>query len=226
MSLAPPPSSAFQAVPDLTFRIEGAESTEYAAAPSIRFLLRVAAEPQRSIRSLQLNVQVRIVPGQRGYTAEEQRRLIDLFGLPDRWATSLQSLLWTQASVTVPPFMGATAVDVAVPCTYDFEVAGARYMHGLREGEIPLEFLFSGTVFYADGDGALRTGRISWEREARYRLPVEVWRRTMDQYFPNAAWLRVRRDVFDRLVDYRATRSLPTWEAALESLLASAEEEG
>ena len=34
-----------------------------------------------------------------------------------------------------------------LPCTYDFDVSGATYLHALRDGEVPLLFLFSGTVF-------------------------------------------------------------------------------
>ena len=41
---------------------------------------------------------------------------------------------------------------------------------------------------------------------------------------PNTAWLCLRKDVFDRLDRYRRDNGLPTWERALERLLASAEE--
>ena len=51
-----------------------------------------------------------------------------------------------------PGFTGQHRVELPVPCTYDFEVAAAKYLHALDDGEIPLLFLFSGTVF-AKGDG-------------------------------------------------------------------------
>ena len=41
-----------------------------------------------------------------------------------------------------------------------------------EDGEIPLEFLFGGTVFYAGAGGGLQVQPISWAAEARYRLPV------------------------------------------------------
>jgi hypothetical protein len=106
-----------------------------------------------------------------------------------------------------------------VPCTYDFEVVSAKYFHALGDGEIPLEFLFSGTIFYRGADGALQIVQIPWEKEAQFRLPVCVWQQMMAQYFPNSAWLRVRRDTFDRLYAYKVCTGLPTWEAALEQLL-------
>jgi hypothetical protein len=47
----------------------------------------------------------------------------------------------------------------------------------------------------------------------------------MDHYFPNSAWLRIRKDTFDRLYEYRSRHALLTWERTLESLLEASEEE-
>jgi hypothetical protein len=157
---------------------------------------------------------------QRGYDEAEQAQLGDLFGEPRQWADTLRSLLWTRASLVVPPFDGATVVDLIVPCTYDFDVAAAKYLAGLRDGDIPLELLFSGTVFYASPSGAIQINRISWNAEAAHRLPVRVWRATMDHYFPDTAWLRLHREAFERLVAYRARNALPSWEAVVDALLA------
>ena len=79
--------------------------------------------------------------------------------------------------------------------------------------------------FYSGEDGRLQTALIPWDKEARYGMPVRIWREMMDHYFPNSAWLRLRRDVFDRLYGYRMREGLPTWEATVESLL-QAEEVG
>src|SRR5206468_2382419 len=113
--------------------------------------------------------------------------------------------------------------DLPVPCTFDFNVAAAKYFYALEDGEIPLCLLFSGTIFYAGDGGALQVVQISWEKEVNYRLPVSVWKRMMDLYYPNTAWLCLRQDVFDRLYQYKSRRMLPTWEQALESLLSGAE---
>jgi Family of unknown function (DUF6084) len=204
-------------VPALRFDVEGAEAVRFAAAPTVAFALRI--ESDRRVRSLALSAQIRIQATRRSYDPGAQERLVELFGDPSRWGTTLRSLLWTHATLLVPPFEGATTVELPVSCTYDFEVAAAKYFHGLEDGEVPLEFLFSGTVFYAGDDGALRTAQISWESEARYGLPVEVWKQAVDHHFPGSAWLRVRRDAFDRLNAYKARRALPTWEAAIDELL-------
>ena len=104
-------------------------------------------------------------------------------------------------------------------------MTAAKYLQALDDGVIPLELLFSGTVFHAGEDGRLRAGRISWESEARYELPVRVWREVMDRYFHGTAWIRLERDAFDALNAYRARHALPTWERAVEHLLDAAGED-
>lgn len=212
-------------MPDLAFRIEGAEVLEYAAVPSLSFKLRIENLDDEPIRSVSLNTQVRIAATQRHYEEAEQDRLLELFGEPSRWGTTLRSLLWTHTVVQVPAFSGSTVVDMPVTCTYDLEVVAAKYFHALEDGEAPLEFLFSGTVFYAGEDGRMQITRISWEKEAEFKMPVRLWKEMMERYFPNSAWLRLRKDAFDQLYDYKTRMGLPTWEATVESLLRASEQE-
>lgn len=212
-------------MPDLDFRIEGAEVEEFAAVPSLSFKLRIENLESEPIRSVALNTQVRIAARRRHYEAAEQDRLRELFGEPSGWGSTLQSLLWTHNVLQVPRFSGSTVVDMPVTCTYDLEVVASKYFYALEGGEVPLEFLFSGTVFYAAEGGLLQTARISWEKEAEYRMPVRLWKEMMDHYFPNSAYVRLRKDAFDELYDYKVRNGLPTWEAAVESLLRASEQE-
>ena len=216
-------------MPDLDFRVEGAEPQRYAAAPHLLFKLRIAeavaagAEPT-PIHTVALRCQVRIEPARRRYRAAEEPRLLDLFGTPERWGQTMRPLLWTHVSAVVPPFTGVGQADLPVPCSFDFSLAATKYFDALEGGELPLCFLFSGTIFHEDEDGALQVAPISWEKEASFRLPVSTWRELMDTYYPNAAWLCLRKDVFDRFEHYRSRRGLPTSEAALERLLSAVED--
>jgi hypothetical protein len=212
-------------MPDLKFKLEGAEVADFAAVPSLLFKLRIENLEDEPIRSVALNTQIRIAAAGRHYEAAEQERLLELFGEPSRWKDTLRSLLWTHTVMQVPRFSGSTVVNMPVTCTYDLEVIATKYFYALEDGEVPLEFLFSGTVFYAEEGGRLQTTRISWEKETEYRLPVRLWKEMMDRYFPNSAWLRLRKDTFDRLYDYRVREGLPTWEAAVEALLRASEQE-
>jgi hypothetical protein len=211
-------------MPDLNFEVVDAEVLSFAAVPSLLFKLRIENGEEEPIRSVALNTQIRIAATQRHYDAAEQEMLLELFGEPHRWGETLRSLLWTHTVLQVQPFSGSTVVDMPVACTYDLEVVAAKYFYALQDGEVPLEFLFSGTIFYAGEDGRLQTTRISWEKEAEFRLPVRLWKEMMDQYFPNSAWVRLRKDVFDQLYDYKVRKGLPTWEATVEALLRASEQ--
>lgn len=213
-------------MPDLNFQVVDAGPLPYAASPHLALKLRLddAEQPPLPISSVALRCQVRIEPARRRYTPEEQARLVDLFGTPERWGQTLRGMLWTHANLIVPGFTGSTVVDLPLPCSFDFTLAATRYFDALESGDIPLCLLFSGTVYYASEDDGFQVAPISWEKEASYRLTAETWRALMDAYYPNSAWLCVRKDVFDRLVQFRSERGLPTWEQVLEHLLTQSEE--
>jgi len=211
-------------MPELSFQIEGAEAAKLSASPQIVFKLHLRnANPSEVIHTVALRSQIQIEVTRRRYTAEDQEKLRDLFGEPERWSQTLRNLLWINVSVNVPPFQGGTVVDLPVPCTFDFNVGATKYFHGLSDGDVPLCLMFSGTVFYAKEDGNLQVAPISWDKEARFSLPVTVWREMMDAYYPNTAWLCLRRDVFERLYEYKIRHGIPTWEQALESMLQAEE---
>lgn len=205
-------------MPDLQFQVEDVRATPNAATPQLLFKVRTTNAEPEPIHSIALRVQVQIEPVRRRYTAAEQQHLKELFGEPERWSESLKSLLWTNANVNVQGFTGSCVIDVPVPCTFDFNVAVTKYIYGLENGEIPTSLMFSGTVFHA-GRMGLQIAQIPWDREASYRLPVRVWKEMMDLYYPNTAWISLRREVFERLYEYKARHGIPTWEQALERLL-------
>jgi hypothetical protein len=210
--------AAENTVPDIHFQIEGAEATPNAASPQIAFKVRVTNEEPEPIHSIALRAQVQIEPVRRRYTAPEQERLKELFGEPERWSKSLHPLLWANINVSVSSFTGSTLIDVPVPCTFDFNVAVTKYIYGLESGDLPTTVLFSGTVFYG-GVMALQVSQIPWDRDANYRVPVRVWRQMMDLYYPNTAWIALRRDVFDRLYEFKSRNGIPTWEQTVERML-------
>jgi hypothetical protein len=204
----------------LNFKIEGAEPVLYAAAPALALKLRISCEdPEERIHTITLCCQIQIEAARRKYRPDEQKRLLDLFGQPDRWDKTLRSMLWNNVQIVVPPFKGATLVDLPVACTFDFNVAAAKYFAGLESGEVPLCLLFSGSIFYEGDEGQLQVTQIPWDREGKYRLPVSVWQQMMDIYYPNSAWLSLRRDVFDRLYMYKVENGIPTWEQTVDRLL-------
>jgi Family of unknown function (DUF6084) len=212
-------------MPDLNFEIVGAEVPAFAAVPMIIFKLSVVngeaspIEYMQRIHSVALRCQIQLAVTRRHYNSEEQVKLLDVFGETKRWGDTLRNLLWMHTSTVVPQFSGSAIVDLPVPCTYDFEVVGTKYFNALEDGNIPLLFLFSGTIFYEGEEGNLQVGQISWSKEASYRLPVTVWQEMIARYYPNSTFVRLHKDVFDQLFHYKAVHGLPTWESVVEDLL-------
>jgi hypothetical protein len=206
-------------VPELAFSVQDAARVEHAAAPTLRFALRVETLGGEPVRSILLDTQLQIAARRRAYDDGAKERLFELFGPAAAWGTTLRTLLWTRSTLVVPPFTGSTVVDLDVPCSYDLEVVASRYFDALEGGEVPLELLFSGSVFYTGAGGGLQTARIPWEREAEYRLPVRVWRETLEGHFRDTTYLRLRKESFDRLAAYKARHALASWEDALDLLL-------
>jgi hypothetical protein len=204
------------------FEVEAARPERYAAVPTLTFVIRVAQESGPPIHTIALRCQIRIEPNRRGYSNAEERRLEELFGKTPRWGDTLKPFLWTNVSHLTPAFDRSAAVELPVPCTYDLEVAAAKYFHSLDDGEIPLVLLFSGTVFARNGSG-FQVSQVSWHAEASYRMPVSVWREMMDLYYPNAGWLRLRRDTLDKLMRFKTTLALASWDQVFDVLLADSE---
>jgi hypothetical protein len=204
---------------ELTFDCIDVRPLKYAASPTLAFKLRISELTGQPVHAMVLRVQIRIEPQRRRYADEESELLTHLFGDRSRWGETLKPFQFTTVSVTVPGFSGATEVDVEVPCTYDLEVAAGKYFHALSEGVVPMVLLFSGTVFGKGGPG-FWVEQVPWHTQAECRMPVAVWDELMSRYFPNVAWIKLPRDTVDALLKYKAAHAIPTWEAAIEQLLA------
>ena len=211
---------------DLDFEVLDAHTERHAAVPTIAFRVRAAERDGHRVHAAALRCQIRIEPQRRRYSETEEEKLYEIFGDTPQWGNSLRPFTWTHVSTTLGKFDGVTEFDLPVECTYDFEVAAAKYLHALDEsgdGEIPLILLFSGTVFTPGATG-FAAEPLSWSSEASYRLPVAVWRSTMDAYYPGSAFIRLGRDTLDDLQRYKAQRGLPTWDQAFAQLLKEAGE--
>jgi hypothetical protein len=210
-------------VAELSFDCTGAGPDKFAISPAMSMSLRISEVTGQKIEAIALRCQVRIEPARRRYSAAEAERLNDLFGDTERWADTLKPVQFANLSIMVPGFTGSTDIDVPIPLSYDMEIGSTRYFAGLEQGEVPLLLLFSGTVF-GSADGKLVVQQVPWSKEARYRLPVAVWREAIDAHFPNSAWLRVSTRTLDELQRFKASRALPTWDATINALLADATE--
>ena len=203
---------------ELQFTVAEIFAEPYAVAPQLTARLRIEESTGATIHAIALRAQVRIEPQRRAYTADEEQALLDQFGTRDRWYDTLKPFMWMQASAMVQGFTDITEVDLALPCTYDFEVTASKYLHALRDGAVSVVLLFSGTVFIR-GERGFGVEQVPWDREARYDLPISVWRAMIDQYYPGSGWIRLDRDLIESLARYKAERGLTTWDETVRGLL-------
>jgi len=206
-------------IPQLAFAVLGAAPAGHTAGPTLRFSVEVSCPTGQAVRAVLLDTQIQIAARRRRHDAAAHERLFELFGPPPAWGSTLRTLLWTRHTLVVPPFEGSTVAELDVPCSYDLEVVASRYLDALADGEVPLEFLFSGSVFYAGDGGALQTTRIPWEQEAAFRLPVATWRATMEAHFRDTAYVRLPKAAFDRLVAFKSREALAGWGDVVDRLL-------
>ncbi|HVI35046.1 MAG TPA: DUF6084 family protein [Gaiellales bacterium] len=207
---------------ELDFAVAGAQPDPESAAPAINLRLRITETSGTPVQAVALRTQIRIEPVRRRYDDAEAEGLRDLFGERARWGTTLKPLQLAFANQVVPGFTGSTEVDLGLPCSYDFDVAAHKYLYALETGEVPLLLLFSGTVF-TSGPNGFSVTPIGWDKEATFRLPVDVWRETMRSHFPGTAWLRIGTESFDALHRYRIREQLLDWDQAIGRLLKEAQ---
>src|SRR4051794_34362300 len=163
------------------------------------------------VHSIALRAQLNIDPAKRRYDLETRERLVELFGATERWASTTRSFLWAQVGTVVPAFGGGAEFPLDVPCTYDLEVAAAKYVYSLPDGEVPLTFHFSGTILFGD----MQVAMVPWSCSAGFRLPVDTWRSLMAAYYPGGGWVRLRTETLDRLAARKASGGLPDFDATV-----------
>lgn len=206
---------------DLHFRVLGSRAEPHAIAPTLMFKLAIDQAAGPAVHTIMLATQIRMQPQQRRYTSSEQHRLLDLFGEPPRWGETVKPIVFSHVSTIVPGFERKIDVELPVPCSYDFEVASAKYLHALEDGEIPLLFLFSGTIFSKReaGEAGFNVQQVRWDREASYRMPVSIWREAIDQHYQGCGWIRLRKESLDAMQRFRAEGAYTSWDEAVADLL-------
>jgi len=206
-------------IPEPEFAIEGAAHLAFAATPTMVFAASAIEPSRHAIQSIALSVQVMIDPARRGYDPDTRERLAELFGPPASWTPSTQGLAWTRVAAQVPGFTGSTTFALELPCTYDLEVAAAKYFYALADGFVPLSFHFSGTVFYRGSDGRLQVVPVPWSSSAQFQMPVATWRAMIAEHYPGGGWIRISDETLAALNARRAARGLPSFDACIEELL-------
>ena len=219
MSVVPAELPFGAAAPEPEFSVLGARPVRHAASPMLALDLEVSEPSGRQVYMMALSISVMIEPARRRYDDETRARLIELFGAPERWSVTTRSLVWAQLDVVVPAFSGSTTVAVPVACHYDLELAAAKYLHSLPDGMAPLALHFNGMIYYRGEDGGLQMVLVPWTKSIDFRMPVAVWRETIDHYYPSTGWVALRSRTLETLQREKLDRGLATLDACVEALL-------
>jgi hypothetical protein len=206
---------------DVTFAVLDVAPEPYAVTPVLTARVGIAIGSDDPVHAIALRCQVRIEPLRRSYSDDEAAGLIDLFGPRARWATTQRTFLWQHCAAMVPGFAGNKTVGLPLECTYDFEVTAAKYFHALRGGTLPLQFLFSGTIFVKSERG-FSVQQVSWDCEDRYDMPVTVWRDLIAQHYPNSGWVRLNHETVAALAGYKSANGMLDLDHAVTTLLTEA----
>ena len=216
---APQAAGAQGGPPDVEFAVLGARPVKYAAAPMLALDLQITETAGRQVYMLALSIQLMIEPARRAYDEAAHERLVELFGAPERWAVTTRSLVWSALDVVVPAFTGRTTVTVPIACHYDLELAAAKYLHSLADGEAPLALHFNGMVYYPGEDGGLQIVLLPWSNSIGFRMPVRVWQETIAHYYPGTAWVGLRSETLQALQRAKLARGLATLDDTVTALL-------
>jgi hypothetical protein len=202
-----------------TFEVQDVTWIADSAAPMLSFGLGVSETSGREVFTIALTAQINIDPARRAYDPDTRAALVELFGEPERWAATTHSFLFAHATTLVPSFTGQTTFTLPVPCTYDLEVAAAKYIHSLPDGEVPLSFHFTGSVLYRGDEGQMQVVLIPWTCSAQWRMPVTSWREMMAHHYPGGGWIRVSDKTLAELARRKARRGLHSYDATVNQLL-------
>ncbi len=212
-------SDAPWAGPEPEFAVLGVRAVPYAAAPMLSLDLQVTENTGREVYMIALGIQLMLEPARRGYDDATRAKLYELFGAPERWGTTTRSLVWARLDAVIPAFTATTTVAVTVPVSFDLELAAAKYLYALPDGMAPMALHFNGTVYYPDDHGSLQMVLVPWSCSADYRMPIALWRETVEHYYPNTGWVALQTPTLHALERRRVTRGLPTYDACLRELL-------
>ena len=123
-------------------------------------------------------------------------------GTPERWGVeAARCFLWTNTTLVVPPFDGATQPELHDPRLVRPRGRGREVLPRAggrrRAARVPVQRHASST---STRPARMRTARIPWERRRAFRLPVRSGRRRSRTTSRAARGCACGGDVFDRLL--------------------------
>ena len=209
-------------MPDLAITVESAEVVPFAAAPTLASdcAWRMPTR-EEIIHTVVLRCQIQIEVTRRRYSGFDQERLARSVRRAGALGPDAAQSAVDQHQPVVPQFTAKPRSIRRYPALSISASPPPSISTAWRMATFPVCLMFSGTVFYADpGD------RCRWRpflgQGNEIPAAAKVWKDMMDAYYPNSAWLCLRRDVFEELQRFKVERGIPYMGAGASKLLLSA----
>lgn len=204
-------------LPEPEFWVLDCVPVPHTAAPTLSFKLRVKDGSGLEVYTVALTAQIHLEASSRAHAHDVRQGLQDVFGEPERWNDTARSVIWAKRDVLVPSFTGSTSFELELPCSTDLELATTRYFEAVEDGEAPLAFHFSGSVFYRAEHDRMQLTMVPWHSTAQFRLPLATWRKAVGE---RGGLVRVSGEAFAELKQFQHERGLPSLGAAVSELVA------
>ena len=209
------------------FKVVSVEPVARSVEPALSFKGTISDASMRPVYMIALTAIVVVEPGKRSYGPGERERLMELFGGPERWASTTGAFRWAGTQTMVHGFTGEGEFELVVPVSYDLEIASAKYFGALDEGgSAPLRFHFNGSILYERGDGRVQMTPVAWDRSERFEMPMDAWTRLTAEHHPFRNWVPLHSETVARIEGLKANMGAPTFEDAVSRILDRVEREG
>ena len=136
-----------------------------------------------------------------------RERLVELFGEPERWASTTDELplgAGRRARARLRRARPSSSSPSPAPTTSSSPRRSTST--GSPTARRRCASTSTARVFYEAEDGRLQIVQLPWDRSAALRMPVEAWRRMIDAHYPYRGWVRCTRRRSTRLSGARRER--------------------
>jgi hypothetical protein len=167
------------------------------------------------LRNRNPSVEVVSVVGRLGIFVEYP---LDIGGVRPELAREMLSF----SQLVTGPFRDETVAEAYVPITAEMDAALLLRFAGREVRKVPLVVTLEGFALYRGDSGNVLyyTLHADPPLEARYILDFEEWNNIIRTFYgSDLIWIKIRRDVLERLEEVKRKRFYPSYSEMLEDLL-------
>ncbi len=145
------------------------------------------------------------------------------------WPELVRELL-TYGQIMTQPFTEETLCEAYIPITAEMDAALLLRFSGRSVKKLPIVVTLEGFALYRNrGDGRVLYYMLPTDPplEARYILGFEDWSNIVRTFYgSDLIWIKIRRDVLERLEEYKRKKFYPSYSEMLDDIMNTVEKLG